>query len=152
MPGKVITTNAGNLALRFRRRREALPGEVDRALRDTLTSAKAAAIGFSSAKAYRPKRDKTHPYARRAPHPPLPPFLVNVQSGRFRSSWKTRLSKSGKGYRATLYNTAPYSGSFNGEPTRTMIARPILAHVIETIGPQRRKRMQSAVRRAMSKR
>lgn len=152
MPGTVVKTDLGKVALRFRKRAQAVGPEIERAMRETVKSAKEAAVGFSSARAYNPKRDKTHPYSRRRPHPPLPPFIINAQSGQLRRSWRTRVQRTSRGVTGTLYNTAPHAGAFSGQPTRTMIARPILQEVRKVVGPKRRRLERDAVRRALSKR
>lgn len=152
MPGRAVTTNAGNIALKFRRRADGLKTEVEKELRATMKDAKKIAIGYSSARAYNPKRDKTHPYGRTNPHPPLPPFLANIQSGTLRGSWKTRVQRTPFGWRGTLYNTAPHARNFGGQPTRRMIGRPLFPEIQKAMGPKRRRRMRMAVRRSLGKR
>jgi hypothetical protein len=152
MRGKVLTTNAGSLALRFRRRASAIRNELEIAERLNLAEAKRAAVGYSSARAYNPRRTKLRPYSIRKPLPPLPPFLANKQSGRFNQSWKTTVRRTSRGITATLYNVAPYSGVFDGKPHGYMIARPILQEVNKVILGDRRRRMRNAVRKGLSKR
>lgn len=86
-----------------------------------------------------------HPYARRNPRPPGNPAVVNVQSGRFRQSW--RLVKTPSGWR--VENLAPYAKYFSDRGTRRMIRRPILRGIGQAMRRQRERRLREAVRRGL---
>ncbi|SRR6266511_3332041 len=69
-----------------------------------------------------------HPYSRRRPHPPAAPYIVNVQSGQFRRSWRVKARMQGGDLEIIVDNTAPYARYlFDG--TSRMIARPIRERV-----------------------
>lgn len=64
-----------------------------------------------------------HPYARRRPRPPLPPGVINVQSGLFRRSWHVEAHLRGARMEVSIENRAPYA-RYLLEGTRRMIPRP----------------------------
>lgn len=64
-----------------------------------------------------------HPYSRRAPHPPAPPSIINVQSGLFARSWRIAARVRGLTLNVEIENTAPYARYLLRGTTR-MIERP----------------------------
>ena len=142
-----ITTNAKELEARMVRRAALFAKQVEAAERRNLEDMKKEAVSLSSGAA--PSPDPSRPYARRAPHPKLPPFIVNVQKGVFRRSWQTSLTNTAGNLVGRLFNTAFYSRFFDGNPTRHMIARPILQAVIERSRKNVFQRVVGAVRSAL---
>jgi hypothetical protein len=144
--------NPSQAAREIRRRGVALKRALRRAETASLAEAKAFAVTLSSGP-YRPKtlRQMGRPYAKRAPHPPLPPFFINVNSGLLRRSWRSRTgSWNGGSLTSTLYNVAPEATYFdeNAYPggTRAMIARPIQDYIRRKQRPLRLRRLEEAVR------
>lgn len=152
MPSAVVKTNAGNLALRMKHSSRAVSDELLKAERQNAQDAMKQAVNYSSGAFYRPGRGKGRPYSRRTPHPPAPAYIVNVQSGAFRRSWKARTVARRSGTTSTLYNTAGHSGNFTGAPTKYMIGRPILQAVTEWLRRRRVQRLREAKNRAMRQR
>jgi hypothetical protein len=151
MAGKVFTTNAGHIALRFRKRAEAIPKALEDAERETLKRAKKLAEEHSSGTAYKMGRDKPAPYSRRENRPPGDPAIANVQRGRLRRGWRTKTTRTGKGITGTLYNVDRAGRFFTGKATRTMIARPLLQSVNKQIAREKRKLERQAVNKALRK-
>lgn len=147
-----LTTNAAQVAVRMAKRAQSVRGGLKEANRQTVEEAKAVAVRLSSARAHNPKRDRTGPYSRRHPHHRLPAFMVNRQSGEFARSWKVRYQGGRLLLRGVLYNDSGHAGFFDGNPTRWMVARPILAQVNRSILGQHRRRTRDAVRRGLGKR
>lgn len=149
MPGKTLTTNAGSVAKRMLHRAQSIRGGLEKANRETLEEARKTAVGFSQGRSYDPRRDKSRPYSLRRPHPRLPAFIVNKQTGEFERSWKTDHSGSGFLFRGRLYNDSRQAAFFAGQPTRWMIGRPILQEVNKVILGKRRSRMRQTVREGL---
>lgn len=92
-----------------------------------------------------------HPYAKRAPNPPLPPSVINVQSGRFRTGFRRRLGRWTNGnLSSTLTNVAP-EAKFVLAPggTRYMIERPLRRWLIADIRAGRKARLKQALKRGL---
>lgn len=82
-----------------------------------------------------------HPYARRLPRPPLPPEVINRQSGDFYRGWRL----TGE---ATLTNTSRHAiYLFTG--TRRMIRRPILEKIASEVKGQRHTLYKAAIVKAL---
>lgn len=151
MPGETVKTNAGNLAARMQKRAKAISDEAMKAERQNLEAAKGYAELLSSGGFHRTKSGDP-PYSRQNPHPPAPPAIVNVQTGLLRRSWQTRLQQAAGKISGSLFNTAPYAGFFNGQPTARMIGRPILQETAKWLRGKRLQRMRGAVTKAMRQR
>jgi hypothetical protein len=114
-----------------------LPGLIERAIaeeapREVLRAARVLSSGgYTSAML----RRMGHPYAKRAPNPPLPAYMINVQSGKFRDSWRCEVKRVGQQVTLVVTNDAPYAGYlFRG--TRLMIERPILVELKKRVEPR----------------
>lgn len=145
----MATGDARYLATVNKRRALLLVKRAEEAERANVEAMRKLAVENSSGTAYNPSLDRSRPYARRAPHPPLPPWIANVQTGLLRAGWRTETTRQGADIRADLFNVAPESRFFGGEPTRTMIARPLLQNVVERSRKPAFQRMTDAVRRAL---
>lgn len=132
-------------AAAIRRKAEAMAREVRNAERQAAREALSEARALSSGPLTRGAlRRLGHPYARRAPRPPLPAHVVNVQSGRFRRAWRI----AGTGDRLALVNTSAVA-RFLARGTRRMIARPIAAAIAARVRAKRLRRLQEAARRGL---
>lgn len=134
---KVIhyVTNGNRLSAKYRVLARSIKADTVSQTRREMARVKDLAVLYSSGTAYKIGRDKGYPYSRSNPHPPAPPYIINVQSGKFRKSWFVRESLSATGAITwRLYNTRAYSGYMTG--TSRMIERPILKKVFEDFDPQ----------------
>jgi len=73
-----------------------------------------------------------HPYAKRAPNPPHPPYLIHTQRGNFKARWYARVKRSGDDFTIEVGNTARTRNGLTLLPllekgTKKMIPRPILS-------------------------
>lgn len=91
-----------------------------------------------------------HPYAARAPAPPLPPYVINRQKGLFAGSWKIEEPRATPaGLISSLTNTAPYASFLRGG-TGKMIARPFDEYLRRQIAAMRREqRIAQALQKAL---
>lgn len=138
-----VTINAGQLAIRTRRRiADILPAirrseqESGQRMKDRC---KYLSIGFLSSAEL---KQLGHPYARRRPNPPSDPGIINRQTGLFYNSWHYTVQLLASSTRLTIFNDAPYAAYMLG--TRLMIPRPILEKMFKTEGPLRFARLQAA--------
>ena len=82
-----------------------------------------------------------HPYARRRPFPPHPPWLIHTQRGNFLKRWYARTFQRGDDFGFELGNTARTRNGRTLLPlleggTKKMIPRPILS---QWLNPAHRK-------------
>lgn len=90
-----------------------------------------------------------HPYSRRHPNPPQDPGIINIQTGRFISSWRVDQPQvSGNRITSRLRNTAPYAkdvtqGIVNG--MWRAINRPIVDRIIRTVRKKRVERLKAVL-------
>jgi hypothetical protein len=155
MAGRVVVTNAGSLALRYRVRAAAITPAMVAAERKNMEIAKKIAIENSSGRFYRlggilVGKKRIYPYSRRTPQPPGPPHIANVQSGQMAASWRTQVQATADQIVSTLYNTSDHSRFFNGQPTRYMIARPLLQDVMMKMRSLRFQAIAAAKSRALA--
>lgn len=138
-----MTRDPKKLIARWRKRAALVTPEMMEAERENLQTMKKEAIRLSSATAFRlPNSD--HPYSTRDPHPPIPPYWINIQSaGGFVTKWRVRLIKTPSGATGSLWNTAPYAKYMLG--TSRMIQRPILQRMAKRVRDRRSKRNRQAV-------
>ena len=129
--GQTLTTNAGNLAARMRRRSGKYVAEIRQATRENAETVKRQAQNFSRARYYSLKQlaQMGHPYAVAHPSPPKPAHIINRQSDALNGAWKTAYRLNSDGATATVYNIAPHSKYMMG--TKTMIPRPILDEALK---------------------
>ncbi len=83
-------------------------------------------------------RQMGHPYSRRRPAPPMHPAIINVQTGRFRNSWRIEARLTGTRLQLSVDNTSP-EARFLLHGTRKMIARPYeqaLKNLVEAAMPR----------------
>ena len=93
-------------------------------------------------------RQMGHPYAKRAPRPPVMPHIINRQSNNLHRNWRWNWARTPDGVRATIYNnafTAPFMRDVQG--TATMIARPVRAETIKRTKTARAVNLKRARRR-----
>jgi hypothetical protein len=93
-----------------------------------------------------------HPYAKRNPRPPLPPYIINRQTGRFEESWKINPPRrTSKGFVSSIENTAPYAGMLmQPGPKAPYIRRPFDDYLRRQMGRIRREqKIARAVQRAI---
>lgn len=126
-----------------------IPKELREAEKVTLAEAHSRAFSYSSGPySSASLRRMGHPYAHRAPNPPMPAGIINKQSVRFRGSWRRKLgSWSGGTLTSTLSNNSPEARYMRG--TKFMIERPITALVVKMIRPIREKNLRAALRKAL---
>lgn len=138
-----MTRDPKKLIARCRKRAALITPEMMKAERDNLEIMKREAIRLSSATAFKlPNKD--HPYSTRNPHPPLPPYWINIQSaGGFATKWRVRLIKTPSGSTGSLWNAAPYAKYMLG--TSRMIQRPILQRMAKRVRDRRNARSRRAV-------
>lgn len=84
-----------------------------------------------------------HPYARAHPHPPLPPYIINRQSGAFYAGWMKVGNK--------LVNVAPHSRYLLRGGTRYMIDRPILERIQAEVNQRQSSLVRQKIREALLK-
>jgi hypothetical protein len=95
--------------------------------------------GFSSAQL----AAMGHPYAKRAPHPPQDPGIINRQSGTFLRSWRSSgLEYTLEGLGIRVFNEAPYA-DYLDKGTSLMILRPIIDRLDEELLPELISRLES---------
>lgn len=86
-----------------------------------------------------------HPYATREPNPPMPPFLINKQSGALNEAWNMNTQRTVDAVMAVIWNAAPYSGYMEGPPyTSLMIRRPIVDVALDVTRRQRAQNINNA--------
>lgn len=146
MPAGLRIVKGQGLAATMRRRVNRLPVKFAAADLRTAQKAKELARTFTSAPRMSRTEKKSHPYARRSPHPPLPPYMVHRESGRLEAGWKVRQT----GKVTVLYNDAAIAGFFNGQPTKTMMGRPVVQEVARRIRPERMREGVKAMREVLS--
>jgi hypothetical protein len=152
MPSGVRITKGKNLSMVYRRRGKAITPALKKAMRETLADARHAAEGLTNARAYNmgnPAQVRLRPYSRRRPRPPLPPGIINKQSGEFHRSWRTVTNAKGRTLSGTLYNVARHPIESRFTIPRV---KPLFALIRKTAGPKYRQRVRRAVREALSKR
>jgi hypothetical protein len=89
-----------------------------------------------------------HPYSRRRPRPPLPTFIVNVQSGRFRGSFSVKQQDVAGETWTNLLNSSP-EWAFLRAGTSRMLRRPLDVETAKAITVKRGINLAHAVNRAM---
>ena len=131
---------------RFERRALALEAAVIKAEKKSMRRALTIAHRWSSGRYSTATLVKMgHPYARRNPHPPQDPSIINRQTGVFWAAWRVIGPEVvGDRLKSRLVNEAPYA-YFLDKGTRTMIARPILSRVMAELQPERRRRHAAAI-------
>lgn len=94
-----------------------------------------------------------HPYARRRPRPPMPPYIINRQTtaagaASFFSAWRWDGPEKKRGRVETrILNDTPYGVYLENEKDRgPMIRRPILEAVGALLEPRRLARLAQAFR------
>lgn len=142
------------VAANLMRRAARVKSELRAAEGQVLDQAKRQAQALSSGPySLKELRKMGHPYAKRAPNPPMMAGVVNVQSGQFRAAWSRKLGQFGNwwfgGMRSTLTNASPEAGYLKSGPRSKMIARPIWNLIGATIRPIRRSKLRAALRRAL---
>ncbi len=145
----MLTTNAGNLAARMRTRSQHYAKECAVALRENAETLKRKAQQFSQRRFFslRDLRKMGHPYAVRAPRPPVRAHILNRQNGRLYQAWRVSVVRPNTDrVTATVYNTAPYSRYMLG--TRYMIPRPILDEALARTNDVRARNLKRARDRA----
>lgn len=148
MPNIYLTDNSEHLALLWQQRISAFRREAFEAERESAQEAKRLAEHYSSGPYSQATLTRMgHPYARRAPSPPLPPYFMNRQSGQFFSGWRWYLLVSGDTISSGIWNHSEH-GKFLEWGTRLMIERPILEQVEKEMQPKRFARLLAAKRRA----
>lgn len=94
-----------------------------------------------------------HPYARRAPRPPMTPAIINRQTGRFLRAWKVRPPRKSEDRLITkITNDTPYASGFTPAGTALMIGRPIVRAVKAKVLPHRIRRLRAALRAGLDAR
>lgn len=88
-------------------------------------------------------------YSRRKPGS-INPAIINVQTGRFRRSWMTRIVKRIDGTGITIWNIAPY-GKDLLTGTFWSIPRPLLELLRDQESKFRKRRLEGALREMMAK-
>jgi hypothetical protein len=146
--GQCLTTNAGNLAARMRRRSKKYVAAIREATRENAHVLMKQAQNFSRARYYSLKQlaQMGHPYAAAHPAPPKPAHLINRQSGVLHGAWKVSYRPNRDGATATVYNVAPHSRYMMG--TRLMIPRPILDEALKRTKAARDRNINRARDRA----
>jgi len=146
--GQCLTTNAGNLAAKMRRRSSKYVAEIRQATRDNAETLKRQVVMFSRARYYSTKQlaQMGHPYAAAHPMPPKPAHLVNRQSGVFAGAWNVSYRPNRDGATATVYNVAAHSKYMMG--TKTMVPRPILDEALKRTKQERDRNIKRARDRA----
>lgn len=67
-----------------------------------------------------------HPYSPRVNAPPLPPYIINMQTGQFYKGWRLRLAPN---WAMVEHNEVSHRYWIMSSPTALMIARPIFQKV-----------------------
>ena len=130
--GQTLTTNAGNLAARMRRRSGKYVAEIRKATRENAETLKRQAQNFSRAryKSLKELAQMGYPYSAKNPGTlPKPAHIINRQSGALNGAWKTAYRPNSDGATATVYNIAPHSKYMMS--TENMIPRPILDEALK---------------------
>lgn len=88
-----------------------------------------------------------HPYAKRAPKPPMDAAIINRQSGRFLLAWRVSpVERSLAGIGIRVVNDAPYA-DYLDKGTSLMIQLPIIQRLEERLQPELIATLEAAVRR-----
>ena len=121
--------NARQIAAKYRRIAQAIPKELGDAEKTTAQETLKVAQELSSG-THRARRGD-HPYARRRPHPPAPPYLINIQTGQFLEGWKIQSLENPQSGKIThsVVNATRQAAFFTKKGTRTMIGRPIASDI-----------------------
>lgn len=116
---------------------------IDEAVKETTIIAWEKAIKYSSG-TFKSRGE----YARRDPHPPGDPAIINVgrSAEHLRDLWTVRRLASGK---YILENHSPHADFMGG--TKLMIERPILQRVRREVEPILAKKVGEGIERALGK-
>lgn len=144
-----ITTNAGELAARMRARTENYVREVRAANEENARVVMRKARQFTSQRFFSLSqlRKMGHPYAKRAPMPPVRPHILNRQNGRLHNSWLVRVRRYADGSTASVVNTAEYAKYMTADGTTKMIGRPVLEEALKRTAGERARNLRNARRR-----
>ena len=144
----MITTNASKLADTMHRRSK-YPAHIAQAMKKNAAVVEKKAKQFTQRRFYSLEtlRRMGHPYARRAPNPPVKPHIINRQSGAVHAGWRTHYQRTRDGARATVSNGAAHAKFLRG--TRVMIARPVLEEAIKRTKRERDRNVRNARRRGL---
>lgn len=145
----MIASNADKCALTIEVAAQRVPDRVVEALKDN------AKLIFQKSKQFTQRRFHSledlrkmgHPYAKRHPHPPIQPHIINRQTGNLHRNWRWNWSRTPDGAVATVFNNAfnaPFMRDERG--TLTMIARPVRAEAIRRTKSFREANMRKALR------
>lgn len=88
-----------------------------------------------------------HPYATRAPRPPVKPHILNRQNGLLYQSWKVNVRNYPDGATVSVVNTAPYAVYMTAAGTTKMIGRPVLDEALRRTQEERTRNLRNARRR-----
>ncbi len=144
-----ITTTAGVLAARLRVKSEQYVKEVRAAQAENGTVLMRKARQFTAQRFYSTKqlRRMGHPYAKRAPRPPVKPHILNRQNGLLHQSWKVNTRRYSDGVTVSVVNMAPYAKYMTADGTTKMIGRPVLEEALKRTKDERTRNLRNARRR-----
>ena len=150
----VIVTNAGNLSARTRARSRLYAEQIVQAQIDNAKLVETKAKQFSQTRYFSlPQlRRMGHPYAKRAPAPPVRPHVINRQSGKFYQSFKRAVIRNADGVYTSVYNTAPWARYLQAAGTKKMIGRPVMEEALARTKAQRDRNLANARRRGYRER
>ena len=144
-----MTGTAREIAAYLRGCAERLRARLNEAERENVQDVLATARLYSSGPYSRADlRRLGHPYARRRPRPPLPPGIVNVQTGTFLAGW--RVEGPDRDLASRVVNETDRAEFMRG--TARMIRRPIAAAVERETAERVEARRQAALRKAFPER
>lgn len=90
-----------------------------------------------------------HPYAKRAPNPPHPPWLIHKQTGKYLAGFYSRTGRRGETWFIEFGNNAEPVAGYLEDGTTKMIARypvfQVLAEMRSTLQLNNRRAYQSAI-------
>lgn len=90
-----------------------------------------------------------HPYALRAVRLRLPPNIINAQTGVFRDAWQGKPGAFVSGVMTSHVVNESKVAAYLKAGTNKMIARPIDEAVMKKYAPERRRRLNEAMKRAL---
>ena len=92
-----------------------------------------------------------HPYSKRNPRPPQDRGIINAQTGQFRAAWEYEKSRSyfAGNVAGFIVNQSDRAQWLTGQPTDTMIGRPIENRIRRRIEPVFHFNLETALYRAL---
>jgi len=144
---KSVTSNAKQLSARIERRSAWYVKEIQEATKENGELVRKRARTFTARRYFSLKqlREMGHPYAKRAPRPPVAAHIINRQTGEIHRRWTLTHRRTVDGILVWVTNQAKHAKYMLG--TTKMIVRPVLEEAVKRTKPQRDRNIRNARRR-----